>query len=215
MAKREITEGTKFNKWTVLQEVTINKKYRRFLCQCDCGRQSTVQIGSLLRGLSTQCTSCRSKQANLKHGFTKTRLYKIWSHIQQRCGKTDLYKFITICDEWKKFIPFKDWALTNGYTDNLSIDRIDGTKGYYPENCRWVTTQVQSENTKLLWKTNKSGYRGVCWNKQSKKWQAYISIQNKSIKLGMFLDKKDAAVAYATYSIKNNLVERPLNILKR
>ena len=52
-------------------------------------------------------------------------------------------------------------------------------------------------------------------NKQSKKWQAYISIQNKSIKLGMFLDKKEAAIAYDTYIIKNNLVERPLNILKQ
>lgn len=90
---------------------------------------------------------------NFKHGYTyKDRLYRIWHNMKGRCynpkNKKYVYyggKNITVCDEWKNdFIKFKNWALNNGYQDNLTIDRIDSNKSYYPENCQWVTL---SENT--------------------------------------------------------------------
>lgn len=88
------------------------------------------------------------------HRETHTRLYRIWANMKQRCynPKNDNYhkygeKGITICETWKNdYILFRDWALNNGYKDNLTIDRIDGLKGYFPENCRWVTTKVQNHN---------------------------------------------------------------------
>ena len=57
---------------------------------------------------------------------------------------------ITVCDEWKNketgFQNFYEWAIRNGYTDELSIDRIDVEKGYCPENCRWITLKEQANN---------------------------------------------------------------------
>ncbi len=66
-----------------------------------------------------------------------------------KCTESDRYikKGITMCDEWmNSFIVFRDWALANGYKENLSIDRIDNSKGYYPENCRWATSKQQNRN---------------------------------------------------------------------
>ena len=99
---------------------------------------------------------------------TNSRLNRIYRQMKQRCYnprhisyKNYGAKGITICDEWKDaekvplkdnasrgFLAFKSWALNNGYTDNLTIDRIDYTKGYCPNNCRWVTYKVQCNNTK-------------------------------------------------------------------
>lgn len=83
----------------------------------------------------------------MKHGLSKTRLYRTWNNMKQRCynPKNPNYasyggRGITIYQEWlDDFQRFYDWAMANGYSDELTIDRIDGTKGYFPDNCRWVT----------------------------------------------------------------------------
>lgn len=87
------------------------------------------------------------------HGLTHSRLFSIWTNIKTRtsnpnCSEAKNYigKDIKMCDEWKDFIIFYNWAMSNGYSDNLSIDRIDNSKGYYPENCRWTTAKEQNRN---------------------------------------------------------------------
>lgn len=95
-----------------------------------------------------------------RHGMRKTRIYSIWRSMKCRCSnknnKSYGAKGITVCEEWKEFINFKDWSFANGYKDDLTIDRIDNSKGYCPENCRWVdmTTQARnkSTNNKILTK---------------------------------------------------------------
>lgn len=93
---------------------------------------------------------------NPKHGLSKTRLHRIWHSMYCRCyyKTTNQYKNyggkgIKVCEEWKHiegFINFYNWAINNGYSEELTLDRIDNSKDYCPENCRWSTPKYQSNH---------------------------------------------------------------------
>ena len=120
---------------------------------------------------------------------------------------------IDICDEWKNdFMSFYDWSLKNGYTKELSIDRIDNDKGYNPVNCRWTMKTIQSRNTRKLRTNNTSNYRGVYFNKTANKWQSQIVVNCKKIYLGLIDTALEGAKAYDRYVLDNNL-EHTLNLL--
>lgn len=130
---------------------------RSFICKCDCGNTAKVRPHQWLRGSHVTCgKECPYHQEDQKrwNGETKTRLYRIWSGMHRRCYNEDERAFfwygargITICDEWKDdFFAFRDWALSHGYRDDLTIDRIDSDGNYEPGNCRWSTYQEQARN---------------------------------------------------------------------
>ena len=92
-----------------------------------------------------------------KHGMKKTRLYEIWQGIKSRCLNPNKKRFkdyggrgITICNEWLEFIPFRDWSLSNGYSDNLTIDRMENNGNYEPNNCQWVTYMENNRKQKQI-----------------------------------------------------------------
>lgn len=148
----DITGMTFFN-WTAVKYVNSESKNARWLFKCVCGVEKILQRNCVQKGGSKSC-GC-----SFQHGECKTRLYRIWKGIKDRTlnpnnPKAHRYsqRGIDICNEWLNFIPFKEWAELNGYSDDLQIDRIDNDKGYHPDNCKFVT-QVEnmrnSSNTKL------------------------------------------------------------------
>jgi hypothetical protein len=85
--------------------------------------------------------------------MSKSRLFRIWDNMNRRCSdyKATGWKHyggrgITVCPEWLDFIPFMNWAMANGYTENLEIDRIDNDGNYEPSNCRWITRTENNRN---------------------------------------------------------------------
>lgn len=151
--------GQKFGRLAVLG---FDKKddFRQYmwLCKCDCGNVVSVR-GYSLRSGNTQSCGCLQKDTNLElrqtHGMTKTRIYNTWKGMRQRCSSpsTSCYRYyggrgITVCDEWQNFEPFYQWAISNGYANNLTIDRIDVNGNYEPSNCRWITLKEQQKNTR-------------------------------------------------------------------
>lgn len=149
--------GQKFNRLTAIKPDGRYKSGNvRWLCICDCGNYTHTSTSALKNGESKSCgcyTSERISNRNMKHGDFGTRVYEIWRQMHRRCyGKNaKAYKdyggrWITICDEWKEYEPFKKWAIAHGYRDDLTIDRIDVNGNYEPSNCRWVTVKQQSNN---------------------------------------------------------------------
>lgn len=142
----------------------------------------------------------------------KTRLYRIWMNMRQRCNNPNKpcyasygAKGITVCDTWNDYLAFKKWALNNGYAADLTIDRYPNVTGNYePNNCRWATKTAQSRNQRAYEKCS-SKYRGVTWNKVNQKWQAQISIKNKNQYLGQYSDEILAAKARDQFIRENKL----------
>jgi hypothetical protein len=143
--------GQRFGKLTVQHRAAENSSNKaKWVCKCECGNTTAVRGDHLRRKMTKSC-GC---DANVKHGFSKSRLYIIWRGMLRRCHvpKSPDYawygaKGIAVCAAWKNdFITFREWAMANGYDDSLTIDRIDGKGNYEPSNCRWATKETQSLN---------------------------------------------------------------------
>lgn len=123
-------------------------------CECDCGNITVVRGQALRSGSTYTCGECEQNHGITIHGMTNTRIYRTWINMKDRCGNPKYIGYhnyggrgIKVCEEWggkRGFVRFYDWAIKNGYTDTLTIDRIDFNKGYCPENCKWSTTAEQS-----------------------------------------------------------------------
>lgn len=103
-------------------------------------------------------------ECNMERGYSKTRIYNIYMGMHDRCENPNSLHYdyygkrgFAVCEEWSGkygFPRFYKWAMEHGYKENLTIDRVDNTKGYCPENCRWVTQKVQCNNRRSHKKYN-------------------------------------------------------------
>lgn len=159
MGKIDLT-GQRFGRLVVICENGRAKdRHVLWLCKCDCGSEVTVRGRDLKSGHTTSCGCLqreRSSECNTTHGMYNTHLYRVWASMLTRVGvykgadeeaKRDyIDRGITVCDEWKTFENFRDWAFSNNYSKGLQIDRIDNDRGYEPSNCRWVTCRENVRN---------------------------------------------------------------------
>lgn len=153
MSKRIDLTGKRFGNWQVIGYAGIRGGQAAWVCRCDCNTIRTVRGSTLRNGESKSC-GCLNGIPYSWHQASKTRLYSIWSDMKRRCSNKNnsQYKYyggrgISVCDEWANSFPvFQEWALSHGYQDNLSIDRIDVNGDYCSSNCRWTTTKEQCNN---------------------------------------------------------------------
>ncbi len=147
--------GDKLNRFTLLESYRKgNRTWWKVMC--DCGILKEVREIDLTYGATKSC-GCLRRERFFKHGDSVLglKLYRIWKAMWTRCtnpnGKS--YKDygsrgITVCEEWKDYKVFKDWAIASGYRDDLTIERIDNDGNYEPGNCKWILLPEQQLNTR-------------------------------------------------------------------
>ena len=158
MSKILDLKGKKFGRLTPIERVLLKGKTERvWLCQCDCGNVTYLKTNLLTSGNTKSCGCLRGNY--IRHGMSRTRINKTYMNMKSRCYNPNASKYylyggkgIKVCDEWldkeNGFMNFYNWAMQNGYRDDLTIDRIDSDKDYEPTNCRWATYKEQNSHLK-------------------------------------------------------------------
>lgn len=192
MGKIKDLTGQRFGRLVAIECVGRDKFGNAiWLCQCDCGNQKIVRQQYLCEGRIVSCGCYNKEKAKFnnqgyKHGGKYTRLYRIWRGIKDRCINHNSQHWddyggrgIKMCDEWvSDFVVFRDWALSNGYSPELSIDRIDNNGNYTPDNCRWVNIFVQANNRR---DNKRYEYNGI--SKTISQWSKETGIQESTLNL--------------------------------
>lgn len=195
--------GNKYGNLTVIAyDGDSQDKSRNVTCMCDCGNKITTNISRIRNAGYVPSCGCLRKEKignlNKSHGLYKHKIYKTYHNMKSRCYNKNYEKYseyggrgIRICDEWlSDFMCFYQWSLENGYSDELSIDRINVHSGYEPNNCRWITMSEQASN------------------KQN---TIYVNINNEEICLRTYLNSIGKLSNYE--SIRDKLVNKKLNII--
>lgn len=200
--------GKKFDRLTIVAKLPKEGTNSYRLCTCDCGNPEPIKvsIANLGRNHTTSC-GCFFLEKVTTHGKTKSREYRARYDMFSRCYDEKHPGYpeyggagITVCARWLE-------SFENFYEDmgdcpeGMSLDRIDPSGNYSPENCRWTTLSVQSYNTKIKC-TNTSGRTGVYWNERDSVWVAQIGYQGKVFRLGQSHSFEEAVKLRESAEIK-------------
>lgn len=169
--------GQRFGRLVAIEPVGKSNSHGvLWRCKCDCGKEVDTRANYLRNGGTTSCGCfhseikrahmARSAEWNTKHGKCKRNdrhpLFGVWCTMRNRCAMPNHISYkdygargISVCEEWKDFQTFYDWAMSNGYKKGLHIDRIDFNGDYTPDNCRWITQAENNRNRRnTVWLTH-------------------------------------------------------------
>lgn len=195
-------KGNKYGKLSVVSDVYYKfngKRNIRFVdVVCDCGTEKSVYVESLKSGKSQSC-GCSKKGINSTHGQSKTPLYGVWAEMKKRCDNPNHVKYddyggrgIGYDDSWKYYENFES-DMSDGYTNDLEIDRIDTNQGYSAENCRWVNRGVNCHNRRKR-KGSELDVIGVCMHGNG--YRATLVFEGEKVLSKTFRSLTAAALAY-------------------
>jgi hypothetical protein len=169
MERRHNLQGKRYGRVLVVDFSNVDKGGNSiYNCKCDCGKEFKAAGSNVKRSAGVGCVDCKNKQLKERkttHGETYTRLYVTWCGMISRCtNPKDLsYKYygakgVLVCDEWKtSYEAFSKWAKSSGYSDSLTIDRINPFGIYSPNNCQWKTIEEQQRNRRNTVRYNVDG----------------------------------------------------------
>ena len=155
--------GQRFGRLTAIKFIIKPKQKSLWLCRCDCGNYKEVSYSALVSGHTMSCGCLHSElladrnKETSTHNLTCHPIYRRWSGMKSRCYNKKIKEYknygergIIVCQEWLEknhgFINFYNWAMSNGWENGLTLDRIDVDGNYCPENCRWVNNLTQQRN---------------------------------------------------------------------
>ncbi|MFE6075613.1 hypothetical protein ACFVQB_14170 [Paenibacillus sp. NPDC057886] len=180
-------EGKKLGELTILKRVYPKTKQTcaHWLCKCNCGKKFISQSGALIGGHTKRCVKCRQ---GLRRKCDNKRILNTWNHMIQRCYTMKATHYndyggrgIKVCDEWRNSPQeFEKWAMSNGYSDVLTIDRINVDGNYEPDNCRWVDQKTQANNKR---NNRYVEYEGI--RKTIKQWSEELGVSEYRIRYRM------------------------------
>ncbi|MDU7339315.1 MAG: hypothetical protein E7L17_14525 [Clostridium sp.] len=188
--KSKIHAGEAFGRLTVIKrEDNDNRGKTKWLCHCSCGKEKVILADSLISGKTKSCGCLRAevsnKNAKATHGMSGSRLWVIWCGMKSRCSNPKNIAFknygaigIKVCDLWRvNFLEFYNWSMQNGYKEHLTIDRINTSGNYEPDNCRWATYEQQENNRR------NTVYFTACGNKLPvSEWSRRIGISSSTLR---------------------------------
>ncbi|MGE7840630.1 hypothetical protein ACQKNX_07555 [Lysinibacillus sp. NPDC093712] len=153
MSNRIDLTGNKYNMLTVIDFSHKVGRKSYWNCLCECGKSTTVRSDCLKDSNTKSCGCLNLKPTVTRHNESRTKLYGVWSQMKTRCLKeyhTEYSNYggrgISVCKEWLDYENFRDWANSNGYNKGLTIDRINVNGNYEPNNCRWISNELQQLN---------------------------------------------------------------------
>lgn len=154
--------GARFGRLTVIgQDQTKSDAQAMWICKCDCGNTKVIRSRDLRNGTTRSCGCLQKELARERASTLKGRhlekLHGVWNTMKQRCNnpRSKDFKYygargVSVCELWREdYLAFREWALSNGYAEGLTIDRINVDGDYTPDNCRWITIQEQQKNRRI------------------------------------------------------------------
>lgn len=193
--------GTIVGRWEIQKDHYREKCGRiMYYCKCSCGTEKYVYRGHLMGGKTLSCGCYHKDVISKENKVTDERLHRIWGNMKSRCNNPNVpcYKYygakgVRICKEWESnYSIFKEWALQNGYQEDLEIDRVDRDRNYEPDNCRWVDRSMNVYNSKR--NVGSTGIRGVKFSIRDNLYCETLTYRNEVV-LRLYTKSLEEAIA--------------------